>query len=73
MDGFRLIFRVIGIILALVGVLATAYHFITKAINNTRYFCDDDADIVDCEGVKVVDEEETPQEETTEPTEDTAE
>ena len=73
MDGLRIIFRIIGIVIALVGVLAAAYHFITKAINNTRYFCYEDADIVDCEGVKVVDEEEVPQEEATEPTEETSE
>lgn len=60
MDGFKLTMRVIGIILAIVGALAALYFAATKIINKTRYFCDDDADVIECDCCECeVDEEES--------------
>ena len=48
MDGLKLTFRIIGILLAIVGALAAIYYAATKLIG-TRYFSDDDADVIECD------------------------
>jgi len=64
MDGFKLTFRIVGVLLAIIGAVAALYVAATKFISKTRYFSDDDADIIECDCYECdLDEEEELEEE----------
>ncbi len=61
MDGLKLTLRIIGVLLAIVGAIAAVYYAATKLIG-TRYFSDDDADVIECDCCECEIEEENAEE-----------
>ncbi len=49
MDTFKIAAKVVGILLAIFGAVVAVYYAVTKLLNCTHYFCDDDYDFLDCD------------------------